>query len=119
MGASPHANGGRLKQALRLPAFRAYAVAVERPGDAHAQNTRPLGALLRDVMKANLENFRVFGPDETTSNRLDAVYQASRKLWLAEMAPEDVAFMHEHLDSEIADLDREFGLDLRRRWGWH
>ena len=89
MGASPHANGGLLKRGLRLPDFRAYAVAVERPGAVHAENTRPLGALLRDVMRANPENFRLFGPDETTSNRLDAVYEASRKLWLAETLPED------------------------------
>ena len=89
MGASPHANGGLLKRALRLPDFRAYAVAVDAPGGTTAENTRPLGAFLRDVMRANPDNFRVFGPDENTSNRLDAVYEASRKLWLEETFPED------------------------------
>jgi phosphoketolase len=89
MGANPRANGGLLKRALRLPDFRAYAVPVDAPGASDAENTRPLGALLRDVMRSNPNNFRVFGPDETTSNRLDAVYEASRKLWLAETFPED------------------------------
>ena len=89
MGASPRANGGRIKKALRLPDFRAYAVPVEAPGNAQAENTRPLGEFLRDVMRGNPDNFRVFGPDETTSNKLDAVYEASRKLWLAESFPED------------------------------
>jgi acetate kinase len=89
MGVNPHANGGLLKRALRLPDYRAYAVTVDSPGGSDAENTRPLGAFLRDVMRANPDNFRVFGPDETTSNRLDAVYEASPKLWLAEMFPED------------------------------
>ncbi len=89
MGVNPRANGGLLKRALRLPDFRKYAVAVDAPGATQAENTRPLGALLRDVMRANPDGFRVFGPDETTSNRLDAVYDASRKLWLEETFPED------------------------------
>ncbi|BDG01464.1 phosphoketolase [Anaeromyxobacter oryzae] len=89
MGANPHANGGLLKRPLRMPDFRAYAVPVEAPGASRAENTRPLGAFLRDVMRSNLDNFRVFGPDETTSNKLDAVYEVSRKLWLAETFPED------------------------------
>jgi xylulose-5-phosphate/fructose-6-phosphate phosphoketolase len=89
MGANPHANGGLLKKPLRLPEFRAYAVAVDAPGTTQAENTRPLGAFLRDVMRENPDRFRVFGPDETTSNRLEAVYEASRKLWLAQAFPED------------------------------
>jgi len=89
MGANPRANGGLLKKALRLPDFRKYAVAVDAPGAAQAENTRPLGAFLRDVMRANPDNFRLFGPDETTSNKLDAVYEASRKLWLEETFPQD------------------------------
>ncbi|HVI95772.1 MAG TPA: phosphoketolase [Anaeromyxobacter sp.] len=89
MAANPHANGGLLKRALRMPDFRAYALPVETPGASLAENTRPLGALLRDVMRANAQSFRLFGPDETTSNRLDAVYEASKKLWLAETFPED------------------------------
>jgi len=89
MGANAHANGGVLKRALRMPDFRAYAVPVDAPGASLAENTRPLGALLRDVMRTNRDGFRVFGPDENTSNRLDAVYEASRKLWLGETLPED------------------------------
>jgi phosphoketolase len=89
MGANPRANGGLLKRALRLPDFRGYAVAVGAPGASAAENTRPLGAFLRDVMRANADHFRLFGPDETSSNKLDAVYEASRKLWLEETFPED------------------------------
>ncbi|WP_242345379.1 phosphoketolase [Anaeromyxobacter terrae] len=89
MGASARANGGLLKKALRLPDFREYAVAVDSPGGSQAGNTGPLGAFLRDVLRANARNFRVFSPDETTSNRLDAVYEASGKLWLGETFPED------------------------------
>lgn len=89
MGANPHANGGLLKKTLRLPDFRKYGIKFEKPGQVEAENTRPLGAFLRDVMKANMNTFRVFGPDENTSNKLDPVYEVSKKLWLAEMFPED------------------------------
>jgi xylulose-5-phosphate/fructose-6-phosphate phosphoketolase len=89
MGANLHANGGRLKKALRLPDFQKYGIKVERPGTIVAENTRPLGAFLRDVMKLNMNNFRVFGPDETTSNRLSDIYAASKKFWIAEYFPED------------------------------
>jgi xylulose-5-phosphate/fructose-6-phosphate phosphoketolase len=89
MGANPHANGGLLKKALRLPDFRKYGIKVERPGHVEIENMRPLGIFLRDVMKMNMQNFRIFGPDETTSNKLDAVYQASRKFWIEEYFPED------------------------------
>jgi xylulose-5-phosphate/fructose-6-phosphate phosphoketolase len=89
MGANPHANGGLLKKNLRLPDFKAYAAEFEKPGQIEAENTRPLGAFLRDVMKLNMKSFRIFGPDENTSNKLDAVYEVSKKLWLAEYFPED------------------------------
>ncbi|MFN2328561.1 MAG: phosphoketolase [Chromatocurvus sp.] len=89
MGSNPHANGGLLKRDLRLPDFRSYAVSVAEPGHERAMNTRPLGAMLRDTMARNMHNFRVFGPDETTSNKLDAIYDVSGKLWLAERRPED------------------------------
>jgi xylulose-5-phosphate/fructose-6-phosphate phosphoketolase len=89
MGANLHANGGRLKKVLRLPDFQKYGIKVERPGAIKAENTRPLGAFLRDVMKLNMNNFRVFGPDETTSNRLSDIYAASKKFWIAEYFPED------------------------------
>ncbi|MGH6906031.1 MAG: phosphoketolase family protein [Geminicoccaceae bacterium] len=89
MGSNPHANGGRLKRALRMPDFRRHRIEVEQPGQVEAENTPPLGAFLRDVMKSNMTNFRVFGPDETTSNKLQAIYEASKKFWIAETFPED------------------------------
>lgn len=89
MGANPHTNGGLLKKNLRLPDFRSYAVPVAEPGHGRAMNTRPLGAMLRDTMARNPDNFRVFGPDETTSNKLDAIYEVSGKLWLAGRLPAD------------------------------
>ena len=89
MGANPHGNGGLLKKNLRLPDFRDYAIKFDKPGQVEAENTRPLGMYLRDIMAQNLDNFRVFGPDENTSNKLDAVYEVSKKLWLAEYFPED------------------------------
>jgi xylulose-5-phosphate/fructose-6-phosphate phosphoketolase len=81
MGANPHANGGLLLKDLRLPDFRAYAVDVPRPGATMGEATRTLGTFLRDVMKKNLSaaNFRVFGPDETASNRLAALYEVTAK----------------------------------------
>ena len=90
MSANLHANGGRLKKALRLPDFREYRVKCEKPAKSMAENTPPLGAFLRDVMKANMTNFRVFGPDETTSNKLDAIYAVSKKFWIEQFFPEDV-----------------------------
>ena len=89
MSANPHANGGRLKKGLRMPDFRNYAHSFKKPGQSQAENTRPLGAFLGDVMKLNMNNFRVFGPDETTSNRLDAIYATSKKFWIEEFFPED------------------------------
>jgi xylulose-5-phosphate/fructose-6-phosphate phosphoketolase len=89
MSANPHANGGLLRRVLRLPDFREYAVDVPKPGAAEVENTRPLGRFLRDVMALNPGNFRVFGPDETTSNKLDDIYEASKKTWLADYLPED------------------------------
>jgi xylulose-5-phosphate/fructose-6-phosphate phosphoketolase len=89
MGANPHANGGVLKKALRLSDFRKYAIAVDQPGQIEAENTKPLGVFLRDTMQANPRNFRVFGPDENTSNRLGAVYEVSKKFWIENYLPED------------------------------
>ena len=89
MSASPHANGGLIKKPLRMPNFRAYRATVDKPGQIEAENTRPLGAFLRDVMKANMDRFRVFGPDENTSNKLQDIYEVSKKFWIAEYFPED------------------------------
>jgi xylulose-5-phosphate/fructose-6-phosphate phosphoketolase len=91
MGASPHANGGPLVRDLRMPDFRRYAVDVPEPGVVVAEATKVLGTFLRDVMSLNLaaRNFRLFGADETGSNRLDAVYAASGKAWAAATLPDD------------------------------
>ena len=89
MSANPHANGGVLKKSLRLPDFREYGCNVDKPGTTMAENTRPLGNFLRDVMKRNIHTFRVFGPDETTSNKLDAIYEVSKKFWIEQYFPED------------------------------
>jgi len=90
MGSNPHANGGSLKRDLRMPEFRNYKIEFEKPGVTMAENTRPLGAFLRDVMKANMNNFRVFGPDENTSNKLDLIYETSKKCWVEQFFPEDL-----------------------------
>jgi xylulose-5-phosphate/fructose-6-phosphate phosphoketolase len=84
MGANPHANGGLLLHDLLMPDFTDYAVEVPHPGGSTAEATRVLGEFLRDVMKRNLatSNFRVFGPDETASNRLEKIYDVTRKEWM-------------------------------------
>jgi xylulose-5-phosphate/fructose-6-phosphate phosphoketolase len=85
MSANPHANGGELLDELRLPDFRDYAVAVSRPGTQTSEATRVLGAYLRDVIARNPDNFRLMGPDETVSNRLDKVFEATNRVWEAEL----------------------------------
>ena len=89
MSANPHANGGLLRKALSMPDFRDYAVKVPNAGKVLHENTKPFGEFLRDILRNNPTSFRVFGPDETASNRLQAVYEASKKTWLADMLPED------------------------------
>jgi xylulose-5-phosphate/fructose-6-phosphate phosphoketolase len=91
MGANPHTNGGVLLRDLRMPEFREYAVRVDSPGATDAEDTRVLGRFLRDVIKLNDEprTFRLFGPDETNSNRLNAVFEASDRQWTAERLPGD------------------------------
>jgi xylulose-5-phosphate/fructose-6-phosphate phosphoketolase len=89
MSACPHANGGLLLRDLHLPDFREYAVAVERPGTTSSEATRVLGRLLRDVVRANPDNFRLFSPDETASNRLDDVFTQTNRTWMAEVLPGD------------------------------
>jgi len=96
MSANPHANGGLLLKDLVMPDFRDYAIAVRKPGTEMAEATRVLGNLLRDVMKLNADskNFRVFGPDETASNRLDALYEVTDKVTMEPILPTD-----EHLSA--------------------
>jgi xylulose-5-phosphate/fructose-6-phosphate phosphoketolase len=91
MSGNPHSNGGLLLKDLVLPPFAGYAVDVKRPGAADAEATRILGQFLRDVLKANEEarNFRVVGPDETNSNRLNALFETTNRVWMAQMYPYD------------------------------
>jgi xylulose-5-phosphate/fructose-6-phosphate phosphoketolase len=97
MGSNPHANGGALLRDLVMPDFRNYALEVQQPGAALGEATRVLGKFLRDIMKLNLEskNFRVVGPDENASNRLDAIYEVSQKTWQLPQLAND-----EHLSSD-------------------
>ncbi|GLW09327.1 putative phosphoketolase [Microtetraspora sp. NBRC 13810] len=89
MSANPHANGGELLRPLALPGFRDYAVQVKSPATVTSEPTRVLGAFLRDVITANPDNFRLLGPDETASNRLSAVFEATGREWNAEILPTD------------------------------
>jgi xylulose-5-phosphate/fructose-6-phosphate phosphoketolase len=114
MSANPHANGGLLRKALHLPDFRDYAIPVEKPGQTAAENTRPLGRFLRDVMRLNPKTFRVFGPDENSSNRLDAIYEVSKKLWLADYLPEDADGGELSTDGRVLEMLSEHTLE-----GWH
>ena len=114
MSANPHANGGLLRKALHLPDFREYAMKVEKPGHTPAENTRPLGRFLRDVVRQNPINFRVFGPDENTSNKLDAIYEVSKKLWLADYLPEDADGGELSPDGRVLEMLSEHTLE-----GWH
>ena len=114
MSASPHANGGLLRRDLRMPDFREYAQALEEPARVTAMNTRPLGRMLRDVMQANSDNFRIFGPDENTSNKLDAVYEVSKKLWLADYLPEDADGGELSPDGRVLEMLSEHTLE-----GWY
>ena len=89
MSASPHANGGTLLRDLRLPSFNEYAVEVERPGSGAVESTRVLGRFLRDVMRRNMTNFRLFAPDENSSNRLQDVMEVTDRTWNAEITADD------------------------------
>ena len=101
MSANPHANGGLLLRDLVLPDFRKYAVDVSKPGTTSSEATRVLGGFLRDVIARNPDSFRLFGPDETASNRLDDVYEVTAKVWEAEVEPVD-----EHLapDGRVVEV---------------
>lgn len=113
MSANPHANGGRLRRPLQLPDFHDYSVSVEKPGHGKAGNTRGLGEYLRDVLRLNPDNFRVFGPDETTSNKLDAVYEASKKTWMADLLPIDADGGELARDGRVMEMLSEHTLE-----GW-
>jgi len=114
MSANPHANGGVLRKALKLPDFREYAVKGTQEGRVLHENTKPLGQYLRDVMRNNMSTFRVFGPDETASNRLQAIYEVSKKTWMAELLPEDADGGELARDGRVMEMLSEHTL-----MGWH
>lgn len=113
MSANPVANGGLLRTALQLPDCAAYAVTVDKPGVVNVENTRPLGDYLRDVLQCNPHTFRFFCPDETASNRLDAIYQASGKAWMAAILPEDADGSHLAREGRVMEMLSEHTLE-----GW-
>jgi len=113
MSANPHANGGLLRKPLRLPDFRNYAVPVTAAGTSETEATFVLGQFLRDVMRENMNNFRVFGADEMASNRLQAIYDASKKTWLAESKPEDLDGGELSPDGRVMEMLSEHTLE-----GW-
>ena len=110
---NPHANGGLLRKPLTLPDFRDYAVKVKEPGQVEVSSTDTLGHFLREVMRQNMTSFRVFGPDETASNKLDAIYEASGKTWLEEYKPEDADGGHLAVDGRVMEMLSEHTLE-----GW-
>ncbi len=114
MSANPIANGGLLRRTLRMPDFRDYAIEVRQPGQIRVENTRPLGVFLRDIMRRNPGNFRVFGPDENTSNKLNAIYEESKKLWLADYVPEDEDGGELSPDGRVLEMLSEHTLE-----GWY
>lgn len=113
MSANPNANGGLLRKDLRMPDFRKYGVEVPQPGHLELENTKLLGVFLRDVMRNNLTNFRVFGPDENTSNKLHAIYEVSKKFWIADYLPEDEDGGELSTDGRVMEMLSEHTLE-----GW-
>jgi xylulose-5-phosphate/fructose-6-phosphate phosphoketolase len=113
MGANPHANGGLLRKALRLPDFQKYAVSAEKPGTTEVGPTQILGQYLRDIAHSNPTNFRVLSPDENASNRLTALYEVTKKAWLGEYFPEDADGGELAPDGRVMEMLSEHTLE-----GW-
>ncbi|MDJ1183821.1 phosphoketolase family protein [Roseofilum casamattae] len=113
MSANPNANGGLLRKDLKLPNFRDFAVDIPQPGTVEVENTRYLGYFLREIMRSNQENFRLFGPDETASNRLHPVYEVSKKAWMADFLPEDLDGSELSMDGRVMEILSEHTLQ-----GW-
>ena len=111
MTANPHANGGVLRKPLKLPRFTDYEVKTEGHGKKYVSPTASLAKYLRDVMKNNMTSFRVFGPDETASNKLDDIYEASEKTWLAAYLPEDADGTDITLDGRVMEMLSETTLE--------
>ncbi|MEM8723085.1 MAG: phosphoketolase family protein [Cyanobacteria bacterium P01_G01_bin.39] len=113
MSANPATNGGLLRKELKMPNFHDYAVEMDKPGTVQVENTGVLGQFLRDVMRNNMTNFRVFGPDETASNRLTALYEVTKKTWLADYLPEDEDGSELSPDGRVMEMLSEHTLE-----GW-
>jgi xylulose-5-phosphate/fructose-6-phosphate phosphoketolase len=113
MSANPHANGGVLRQPLRMPDFRTFEVKFEKPGTFEVSPTDVMAHFLCEVMRRNMKTFRVFGPDETASNKLQAIYEASKKTWLAEYKAEDADGGELALDGRVMEMLSEHTLE-----GW-
>ncbi|NDE55381.1 MAG: phosphoketolase family protein [Gammaproteobacteria bacterium] len=111
MGANPHTNGGRLKRALKMPNYKDYCAQLSSPGAIEAENTRPLGQFLRDIMAANMTHFRVFGPDENTSNKLHDIYAVSKKFWIEATFPEDADGGELAVDGRVIEMLSEHTLE--------
>ena len=109
--ANPHANGGVLRKPLLLPRFTDYEVKIEGHGKRYVSPTASLAKYLRDVMKNNMSSFRVFGPDETASNKLDGIYEASEKTWLGAYLPEDADGTDITLDGRVMEMLSETTLE--------
>ena len=113
ISANPHANGGLLRKPLDLPSFEDYAVEVKAPAQDYVSPTATLATFLRDVMKRNMTTFRIFGPDETASNKLDGIYAASKKTWIAQYKPEDADGTEIAPDGRVMEMLSEHTLE-----GW-
>jgi xylulose-5-phosphate/fructose-6-phosphate phosphoketolase len=113
MGANPQANGGLLRRALNMPAFQDYAIKMDNPGNVEFENTKALGIFMRDIMAKNPHNFRLMGPDETASNRLQNVYEVTKKAWMADMLPEDLDGSQLSQDGRVMEMLSEHTLQ-----GW-
>ncbi|MEL6230851.1 MAG: phosphoketolase family protein [Cyanobacteria bacterium J06627_3] len=113
MGSNLHANGGLLRRALKMPDFRDYAIQMEQHGTEEFENTKVLGFLMRDIMRDNPDNFRLMGPDETASNRLQNVYEVTKKVWMADIYPEDEGGTELSRDGRVMEMLSEHTLQ-----GW-
>jgi xylulose-5-phosphate/fructose-6-phosphate phosphoketolase len=113
MGSNPQANGGLLRRALNMPDFESYALEIPKPGTVEYENTKILGIFMRDIMAKNPTNFRLMGPDETASNRLQAVYEVTKKAWMADFYPEDLDGSELSPDGRVMEMLSEHTLQ-----GW-
>jgi len=111
MSSDPRTNGGLVRKDLKIPDFREYGIDISEPGQIEAENTKPLGIFLRDIMQDNMTNFRVFGPDETASNKLQDIFTVSKKFWIEEYYPEDQDGTEISLDGRVIEMLSEHTLE--------